>query len=431
MADSEENNMPQEQREKRERVLKRLELLQWVFDNNRCEDERINVKAAIQGYESGQIPYSRDFTLLYAGHVVDKCQTYESFCMDRNERLDRYFARYGPGWLWQEPPLAGPKNDALGMKGLCMERNLSADKFGIGRYEVNLKFTVQRDKVSKGTSQAYPHQKGSKRKNEKQNGDASCQLKTLLDSGATFPIILESDLARLNIDFSEYPAQGILTVNTLTGPTDIKFYEMYVSICSPDGESLVGQGDKASCPTEPQTLGGFCPVLAQRDSAAGNYATQRVSGMIPFDACYLSSAPSMARMWLGEDRRDVLGTSRLPGHLRFDSDKSFIFQYPPELETLRATARTPDRVIFMHESPDNPDLVLIDSDITSTQGKSEIAIGRYQNDDSNSRQKRCRKLLPQRVLRFRPQKESAKIVPKDNQRPWRNIEKERRKRQYR
>ncbi|KAI0533655.1 hypothetical protein GGR58DRAFT_516767 [Xylaria digitata] len=429
MEDNEENNMPQDQREKSERISKRLGILQRVLDSSKCEDEKINVRAAIQGYESGQISYSHDFTLLYAGRVVDKCPTYESFCVDRDERLDRYFARYGPGWLWQEPPLASAKNDALGMKGLCLERDRRHDRYGVGRYEVNLKFTARRDKVSKGTSQAYPHQTKSEEKNKKQDSHASCRLRTLLDSGATFPIIVESDLARLNVDSSKYSAQGIMIVNGLTGPTEIKFYEMYVSVCTPDGESLVGQGDKAVWPTEPRVLGGFCPVLAQRDPPGGDTGIHRISGMIPFDACYLSSAPSLARIWLGEDRRDVLGTGRLPAHMRFDSDKEFIFKYPREFDTLRLAARTPDRVIFTHQFPDKPDTILIDSDTTNAPGKSELAIGRYRTVSGKPGQESSRELVPHRIIQVEPRKGDIKIVPKKNPRPWTDIEKERREKQ--
>ncbi|GAW21227.1 hypothetical protein ANO14919_107450 [Xylariales sp. No.14919] len=416
MEDSEENNLPRDQREKGERVSKRLELLQSVLDNSRCEDERINVRAAIEGYRSGQIPYSCDFTLLYAGHIVDRCQTYESFCVDRNERLDRYFANHGPGWLWQEPPLAGPSTGVLGMKGLCIERNTTGDPFGIGAYYVNMEFTAQRDKVSRGTSQTYPHQKGGELKNEAQNREASCQLSTLLDSGATFPIIFKSDLLRLNVDISNYPAQGILTVNTLTRATNMKFYEMYVSICSPDGGSLVSQGDNAIWPTEPRTLGGFCPVLALKGRGGGH----RVSGMLPFDACYVSSAPSMERIWLGEGRRDVLGTSRMPAHLRYDSDKEFKFQYPEEFETLRLAARTPDRVMFIHNSPDDPDIILIDGDTASAPGRNELGIIRYENADGNHEQRPRRKVLSQRVIRVESRKGDIEPVPKVNPRPWRD-----------
>ncbi|KAI1353426.1 hypothetical protein F5Y01DRAFT_303371 [Xylaria sp. FL0043] len=421
MEDNEENNMPEDEREKGERISRRLELLRWVLENSECEDERVNVRAAIQGYESGRIPFSHDFTLLYAGHIVDRCQDYESFCRDRTERLDRYFASHGPGWLWQEPPLAGPGIDALAMKGTCLDRELAVDKYHIGTYQVHLEFSIRRNRVSKGISQTYPHKAYSSNKTQTRDADASCRLGTLLDSGATFPILLESDLARLNVDLTKYPAQGVMDVNVVGGRRRIKFYEMYVSICSRNGSSLVGEGNGAVWPTEPRNLGGFCPVLAQPDppgiNGKGSFV-QRLSGMIPFDACYISSAPSLARVWLGEDRRDVLGTSRLPAHLRFDSDKKFVFEYPQEFELLRQATRTPDRVIFLHEFPDRPDTLLIDSD-ANERGKSDIAIGQYRSVIEGPEKTPVKKAVPFKVIEVEPRKGGIKTVPREIRRLWR------------
>ncbi|KAI1368266.1 hypothetical protein F5Y08DRAFT_326080 [Xylaria arbuscula] len=399
MEDNEENNMPEDQREKGERISQRLTLLRWVLDESRCENERVNVRAAIRGYESGQIPYSCDFTLLYAGHIVDKCSDYQSFCVDRYDRLDRYATKYGPGWLWQEPPLAGPRNDVLGKRGICLDRDTQMDKYHIGTYQINLEFRIQRDKVSTGATQ----------KEQAQNHNASCQLGTLLDSGATFPIILESDLARLNMDLSKYPAQGVMEINIVGGRRKLKFYEMLVLIRADDGSSLVGQGDEAVWPQERATLGGFCPVLAQPDPRGSISWTNRLSGMIPFDACYISSAPSLARIWLGEDRRDVLGTNRLPAHLRFDPEKRLIVPYPIEFETLRAAARTPDRVVFLHEPSDKSGSLIIDTD-TNVKGRSEIAIGKYQTEGGSPGETSYTRFVPSRVLQFEPRKGGTKTI---------------------
>ncbi|KAI0976813.1 hypothetical protein F4678DRAFT_468923 [Xylaria arbuscula] len=398
MEDNEENNMPQDQREKNERISRRLELLRWVLDNSE----------SIQGYESGQILYSHEFTLLYAGHIVDK-----------SERLDRYFARHGPGWLWQEPPLAGPGNDVLGMKGTCLNRESLMDKYHIGVYQAILEFRAHRRRVSRGRSHRHSRTEGDQNTNQKQDVDASCRLGTLLDSGATFPIILESDLARLNINISKYPAQGVMDVSVVGGKSKLKFYEMDVSIRGEDGSSLVAQGDEAVWPKERRDLGGFCPVLAQEDPPGNNpNFINRLSGMIPFDACYMSSGPSMGRMWLGEDRRDVLGINRLPAHLRFDTDKSFVFEYPDEFELLRQAARTPDRILFMHEFPGNPDLILIDSD-TSGRGRSEIAIGKYNSVDGGTEKQPRQQVEPYRIIKVEPRLGGITTVPKESRRLWR------------
>ncbi|KAI3324856.1 hypothetical protein HD806DRAFT_543434 [Xylariaceae sp. AK1471] len=419
MEDNEENNMPEDRREEKERLCRRLEVLRWALDTSQCNDERINIKAAIEGYETGQIPYSHNFTLIYAGCVVDICPTYHSFCEDRSARLDHYFAEHGPGWLWQEPPLASPGSGAVGKKGLCLDRNFDRDKYHIGHYQVNMEFAIRRDKVSRGKSLAYPLQKGGSTTMKMQNGDASCQLETLLDSGATFPMIFESDLPRLNINLTKYPAQGVEDVQIVGGIEKFRFYEMHVSVCSKEGNSIVGLGDEAVWPAEPRTLGGIYPVMAMEGLGKGaNVDQHRISGLVPFDVCYMSSAPSMARIWIGEDRRDVLGTSRLPAHLRFDTNKKFVFDYPQEFEKLRKAARTPDRVIFFHEFPDNPDILLTDSDTLSTRGKSELAIGQYQTENGSSGEKISRKALPKRVIQIEPRKGGIKFVLNKKARPW-------------
>jgi hypothetical protein len=126
----------------------------------------------------------------------------------------------------------------------------------------------------------------------------------------------------------------------------------------------------------------------------------------------------MRRMWLGEDRRDILGASRLPAHLRFDSLKEFVFDYPKEVEELRQAAGTPDRVIFLHEFPDKPDVVLTDSDTQGTRGKSELAIGQYTTAKDGSGQNVHQSLVPQRVWEIEPRR-GMKSEPKKNTRLWR------------
>ncbi|KAI1131839.1 hypothetical protein F5Y10DRAFT_36032 [Nemania abortiva] len=416
MEDNEENNMPEDQREKGARISGRLELLRWTLDTSQCEDEKINIRAAIEGYESGQIPYSHDFTLLYGGRIVDVCPTYGSFCVDRSERLDRYFAEHGPGWLWHEPPLAGPGHGAVAMKGHCLSRQSQIDKYDIGIYQMTQEFVIHKDQVSRKMREGGRKRKRDSKGNE--DGDASCQLEVLMDSGATYPIIVESDFARLGVDLSSYPAQGAMELNTLEGQSRHRFYEMYVSVCDDEGESLVGQGNDVVWPTERRSLGGFYPVLSTDDPVGDINFTHRLSGMVPFDACYLSSAPNMYRVWLGEDRRDVLGTTRLPSCLRYDTDRTLLLDLPEDIEALRREAHTPERVIFLHEYEGRPDLLLTDSDVKGTKGRSELAIGKYVTIDP----KKPRKAFPQRIFRVEPRKGGVKIIPKRQRHWWKRFD---------
>ncbi|KAI1264898.1 hypothetical protein F5Y18DRAFT_417445 [Xylariaceae sp. FL1019] len=409
MSENAENHMPRDQREKNTRIAERLDLLRWVLERSRCEDEKINVKAAIFGYESGEIPYTTNFTLIYGGCIVDTCPTYESFCEDRAERLERYAVDFGAGWLWHEPPLAGAQgSDAIAMKGIAFDKNVYLDRYGIGNYSVNLKFEIDRSKVSGGQpngSALGMRKEGSSTPQAETryqpHEDEWCVLETLLDSGASFPIIFDIDLPKLGVDLTQYSAQGAVNVAVVGGVVKMVFYEMFVSICDAHGESIVGKGNDAVWPTEPRLLGAWVPVLCQRPNG------HRLSGQVPFDVCYLSSAPTRRQIWAGEDRRDVLGAARLPAHLRFDSDKTFQLTYPPEIEKLRQKAQTPDRVIFFHEYPELPNTVLTDKDPASVRGKSVLEVGRYTQVEDETTIKQI--VMPTNSITIEPRKDFAHI----------------------
>ncbi|KAI0396484.1 hypothetical protein F5Y17DRAFT_472544 [Xylariaceae sp. FL0594] len=394
-----------------------------VEHNMRILNRLIGEREQMEGNEENnmpQIPYSNNFTLIYAGNIVDTCPTYRSFCTDREERLERYYSAYGPGWLWQEPALAGNASDGLAKKGVCLERDLLSDRYGIGAHPVTLEFKVQRDKVSRPLLPRIRLRRNGQRSSA--GATFTLRVNTLLDSGASFPIILESDFARLNIDSAGYAAQGVMDLQVVGGAKLLRFYELLVSVCSEEGHPIVGAGNDAVWPQEPRKLGGFFPVLAIQDPRGPASYYHRLSGMVPFDACYMSLAPGTDKVWIGEDRRDVLGTSRLPAHLRYDSNKVFAIEYPKEIQRLREEAGTPDRVIFLHESPEDPDILLTDSDALGCRGRSELAIGHYQTDKREPRgqesSKMGRKVIPQQVIQIEPRKGNVKTLPKYNSRPW-------------
>ncbi|KAI1138274.1 hypothetical protein F5Y05DRAFT_404448 [Hypoxylon sp. FL0543] len=380
LEDNEENNMPEDQREEKNRIGERLEMLDWALDTSQCEDEVVNIRAAIQGYQSGEIPYSSNFTLIYAGHIVDFCPTYQSFCEDRQARLDRYYAKFGPGWLWHEPPLAESRFEALAKKGLCLRRQRKRSNYNIGHYPVYQRFTVNKGFVMKAG--VKPHRDAVDDSQPFAN-PASCVLETLLDSGATYPILPADDLEHFGITMKWYPAQGIMRLATITGKATRRFFEMHVSVCSETGKSLVG--DQAVWPQEPQ-VGGLCPVMINpktKDGVVGYL--DRISGMLPFESCYMSSAPTTYEFWLGEDRRDVLGARRLPAHLRWSPEKTVWMKYSKEFASLRQSARTPDQVIFIHHLDEEGKRTLVDQDWPGVRGRSELAIMEKEVDEPTQR----------------------------------------------
>lgn len=370
-----------EQREARSRVTERVETLNWALDTCECEAEAVNIRAALQGYASGEIGYSENFTLIYGGHIVDVCPTYQSYCIDRSERLHRYAEEYGEGWLWSEPPLAGQTSDILAMKGLCLGREPS-NSWGIGHYGVHLNFEVDKSKVMSEGIRSYLRIPDDTRKQS--DSKAWAHFKTLLDSGATVPMLHESDLRHLAIDMKWYSCQGVVSTNTANGKVRNRFFEMRVSVCTEEGKSIVGQGNSVTWPNEPPTLGGFVPVIISNSSLNGMRVeyTDRLSGLLPFDAAYISSAPTTGKIWLGEDRRDVLGASRFPGHLRYDTEKILNLNYPQKLDGVRIGTETPDAIIFAHHLRDIPGSQFVDTDRPGKRGSSEWTIKRARQQGS-------------------------------------------------
>jgi hypothetical protein len=81
--------------------------------------------------------------------------------------------------------------------------------------------------------------------------------------------------------------------------------------------------DNPSWPFTGQYLGGLCPVTEITEPISnedGPEVTARLSGLLPFRACYVSSTPGLPHLFLGEDRGDVLGAFRMPGQMRWTMD---------------------------------------------------------------------------------------------------------------
>ncbi len=81
-------------------IKARLEVLQWALDTSKFEPEAANIRCVMEGYKSGAITYSKHYTLVWAGKIVDTAFHYNDFTRDRAARLDRYFETYGPGWFF-------------------------------------------------------------------------------------------------------------------------------------------------------------------------------------------------------------------------------------------------------------------------------------------------------------------------------------------
>ncbi|KAF7548357.1 hypothetical protein G7046_g8706 [Stylonectria norvegica] len=321
MEETEENIIPIEELEstKRERIQERIEILRGSMERNNCPNGEVNIRAAIEAYNDGRIQCWDKWTLLYAGHIADFCPSYESFTVDREERLDGYFTEYGPGWLWYEPPLAPEGNvqpDHL-LAATWAQRSKQKAKAwgGSSGWDISMGFRRVKtfhsrtkegplvpwsDEGTATVDQPFPHTvtgkstsatKNTERRSSlgkkikykpKHTGLSDMELRRRhwsvkddaegprcfflmhLDSGASCPCLYGTDLDIIGIDTRQYPPQTEMPMSTANGLVNAPMFEMRVDVCRHNGESLVG--DDPVWPQERHELGGIFPVAVMPTS---------------------------------------------------------------------------------------------------------------------------------------------------------------------
>ncbi|KAK2010386.1 hypothetical protein LZ32DRAFT_511649, partial [Colletotrichum eremochloae] len=243
-------------------IASRIELLTESLEDSHFPPERANITAVVSLYRAGRIPYSVNWALIYAGHLVDFAPTYASFTADRADRLNRYARLHGEGWLWIEPPLSrepgGPTFFSARRGTFLPENDTSYD---MGHYSVTMSFRRMKNLVYRGApvaeasgkrkqdhvsrgSDEYDDNEGVIRAGESwpayfsdEDPDASAvssdltpssalrasrpsrhpcmardhaaptlHFRLLLDSGATLPLIYDHDARALGIRRATYAA---------------------------------------------------------------------------------------------------------------------------------------------------------------------------------------------------------------------------------
>jgi hypothetical protein len=111
---------------------------------------------------------------------------------------------------------------------------------------------------------------------------------------------------------------------TANGEKVVRVFELFVCVLDKDGKQLVDKNDPVY-PHAPYYLGSMCPVAeiegeVQYDEQ-GRQICLRLSGMLPFAACYVASAPTRDGIHLGEDRNDVLGSHKMPGQKKWSLEE--------------------------------------------------------------------------------------------------------------
>lgn len=117
-------------------VQDRIQLLKNTLATARFRPEKENIQGAIIAYESGAIVYSKQYTLIWGGKVVDQADSYAEFTVDRPQRLDRYSEKYGPHWLWWENPLWLEPSQRLKAGG-CQIVDRTPCSSGFGQFYIN------------------------------------------------------------------------------------------------------------------------------------------------------------------------------------------------------------------------------------------------------------------------------------------------------
>ncbi|KAM0284237.1 hypothetical protein ACHAQH_002026 [Verticillium albo-atrum] len=441
-------------------VAERIMTLQSALESSECHGEIVNIQAAIRCYRQGVIRPSRYFALIYAGHFVDVAPSYGFFTHDRAERLSRYAAEYGPGWLWFEPPLDGCSSvsGGGGINALKSTWAMETDNaFGMGEYFITMGFKRINDinyrkpqekedakrKAPRKTAQSWRadllanlQHPGSKSKekpviskpkkqkkrtvngtiktsqelfhltpatpaeepSEAQSNAVRLYYRMLLDTGATLPMLYKEDFAALGINMQTYAAASTMQITTANGSRQTAVYELHVSVCDTrTAQSLVDE-DEPVWPDAHPSLGGILPV-AQIVGAGGREAgfpyaksmddrvidiaekaegkkTLRLSGILPLKTCYMQSTPGLGAVWLGEDRRDVLGAQRMPGQMRWEAGSTKIFDpgHP------RVNWHQLERV-----NGGNPSLVRIAHEVTDIDGERVVRLTDFEEEGWHGR----------------------------------------------
>lgn len=327
-------------------------------------------------------------------------------------RLDRYAAAHGPGWLWYEPPLNSPSAGCETAKLSYALTNPPSRRAGnagnSGFWQITMGFRRRAAWVSRpaavpnppppkqrrcrllpdGTAEdlseaavgspADGNNNNNNNSGDDDGSDGEYRLpKTIqdpsaptlyfnmhLDSGASKPTLYADDFKSLGIDVKRYAGQTTTWASTIFGKAHLKMFEIDVGIYRPNTGH--GRGSATSLvpasppdrvwPGEPDAVGSTLPVMMLPGSAPSTSAlashSNRLSGMLPFYAAYLSSAPGTYTLWLGEDRRDVLGASRMPGQMRYHGFRHAEEQSPAGAGHpgwLERDLGAPDRIVFEHK----------------------------------------------------------------------------------
>lgn len=173
-------------------------------------------------------------------------------------------------------------------------------------------------------------------------------LEMLLDSGAEIPILLHRDFELLGYTAADMNAATVVELNAAAGQNSVaQCFELLVGLDLRSSTSKNDDDDDHSRHFFPTRVVKLGPAI--RGPASGGYSGERLSGILPFLAYYVSGAPGQDALWLGGERGDVLGTDKVPAGVRYDP---FFATTVAATEGQGGGATTPGRlrrVLFEHD----------------------------------------------------------------------------------
>ncbi|KAI9780160.1 MAG: hypothetical protein M1839_006997 [Geoglossum umbratile] len=320
LEDTEENNRVEDNAKRRQVIQQRIEILETALADSKFEPERENLRGVINEYRSGRLGYVKHYTLFWAGKPVDTADAYIDFSKDRKERLDRYAREHGPHWLYFESPLWS-RAESKPRLALCA---ILTDDQGFWKREgwVNRVTEANRIKMPPEMEPGMPLAPLVTEEGKVYVGGTGPKLRfrSLLDSGATYPSLFQEDLEGLGIDTTSYAAQSIVSLATGKGLLSSRTYELFVEVLKEDGFSLA---DPLLNPHLPSYIGSPCPVVMIPGVFSGGIdengytVPDRVSGILPLLAPYVTSVPGRNALLMGETRNDVVGAPKFPPERRW------------------------------------------------------------------------------------------------------------------
>lgn len=417
---------------KEERVNSRLAVLEETLAQStepECEPMRTNISAAIQGYQEGTIGCSSTYTLIFAGHIVDtSCRTWAEFTVDRKGRLDGYFEQHGPGHLWWEPPLAGGKDRVNAKKALILDvtKHIEPDvQFRDDQCHFRIPMCFRKETAltcrmggTQGRDSKIGYGGPSKPSPKKRkwvwadDGESDAEVlkrvrasatytywspifpentargaalskigpvttaagvstttgqthffEMLLDSGCETPILYHADFLALGFTNADMNAATVATIHLANGrKSNLKIFE------------LLGGVRLSEDAFHDHDLFPTCVIkLEARLKPPAGYSGERLSGILPFLAYYMSFAPGMDKAHLGNERGDVLGMQRIPGGLRYDPFVKPQLGEPRETFLKKLQARNPSKIVFEHQRVSGG-RTLMEEEVESEGGTSRITL---------------------------------------------------------